>query len=47
MAVGTATQVSAPAPDRFDQLKKLADLRAAGALSDAEFEREKARLLND
>lgn len=33
------------ASDRIDQLKQLADLRASGALTDEEFQREKARLL--
>ncbi|WP_042390844.1 SHOCT domain-containing protein [Streptacidiphilus melanogenes] len=35
----------APAPDRLSQLERLANLRSAGALSDAEFELEKARIL--
>lgn len=39
-----------PPPDdaaqrRLDQLRQLAELRAQGALSEAEFEAEKARLL--
>ena len=38
-------QTAPSAPDKFDQLRKLADLKAAGALSDEEFEREKAKLL--
>jgi len=29
-----------------DQLRKLADLRSGGVLTDAEFEVQKARLLN-
>lgn len=33
------------ASDRISQLKELADLKASGALTDEEFEREKARLL--
>jgi hypothetical protein len=35
------------APDPIARLKELADLRERGALSDAEFERMKAKLLND
>jgi hypothetical protein len=38
-------QAEEPAPDRLSQLERLANLRAAGALSDAEFEQEKARVL--
>jgi len=37
---------SESAPDRIAQLKDLAELREAGALTDAEFEAEKQRLLN-
>jgi len=33
------------APDRFDQLARLGELRSRGILTDAEFEAEKARLL--
>ena len=36
---------AAPAPDKFEQLGKLAALRDSGALTDAEFEAEKAKLL--
>jgi hypothetical protein len=47
---GTAQRAAQPsaapaAPDKFEQLKKLADLKSAGVLSDAEFEAEKAKLL--
>jgi hypothetical protein len=35
----------APAPDRLDELKKLADLKEMGVLTDEEFAAEKARLL--
>ena len=38
-------QAAPAAPDRFDQLRKLADLKAMGVLSDEEFEREKAKIL--
>jgi len=36
---------AAPAPDLISQLKQLSDLKAAGALTDAEFEAAKAKLL--
>ncbi len=36
----------AGAPDRIAQLKELADLKSTGALTDAEFETEKAKILN-
>lgn len=45
-------QVPAPAPssvdggDRLAQLTRLGDLKNAGVLTEAEFEREKARILN-
>jgi hypothetical protein len=35
----------APPPDPVAQLQQLADLRAQGALTDAEFEAQKARIL--
>lgn len=34
-----------PAPDRVQQLKDLADLKAQGILTDGEFEAEKAKIL--
>jgi len=34
------------APDPLDQIKKLADLRDRGVLTDEEFATQKARLLN-
>ena len=34
-----------PAASRLDQLKELAQLKEQGVLTDAEFEREKARIL--
>jgi hypothetical protein len=34
-----------PAPERYAQLKELADLKAQGILSEAEFEVEKAKIL--
>jgi len=33
------------ADDRLDQLQKLGELKAAGALTDAEFEAQKAKIL--
>ena len=36
----------APAPDRFEQLKKLADLKTQGILTEEEFQSEKAKLLS-
>jgi Short C-terminal domain len=36
---------AAPAPDTVTQLKELADLRAQGILTDAEFEAQKAKIL--
>jgi len=38
--------VSPPALDKFEQMKKLADLKEQGILSDEEFQYEKAKLLN-
>lgn len=37
---------AAPVPDKFEQLEKLADLHERGALSETEFEEQKAKLLN-
>jgi uncharacterized Zn finger protein len=36
---------AAPAPDPVAQLKELADLKAQGILTDAEFEAQKAKIL--
>lgn len=41
-AASTATST---ASDRIEQLKQLADLKASGALTDEEFQREKQRVL--
>jgi hypothetical protein len=41
----TDDAAAAAAPSRVDQLAKLAELRASGALTDEEFEAEKRRLL--
>jgi Short C-terminal domain len=40
-----AQPAPAPAPDPIAQLKDLADLKAQGILTDAEFETQKARVL--
>ena len=37
---------AAPVPDKYEQLKELAVLKQQGILSEAEFEVEKAKLLN-
>src|SRR5438034_6643812 len=37
--------VAAPAPDTLTQLRQLADLKAQGILTDAEFEAQKAKIL--
>jgi hypothetical protein len=42
----TTAPVPATEPDPLDQLKRLGDLHAAGALTDAEFAAEKARVLS-
>jgi hypothetical protein len=34
-----------PAPDPYAQLKELADLKAQGVLTDAEFQAQKAKIL--
>jgi hypothetical protein len=34
------------AADKYDQLRKIGELKASGVLSDAEFEAEKAKLLD-
>jgi hypothetical protein len=44
-AAAAAAPAAAPSSDLVDELKKLADLKAAGVLSDAEFEAAKAKLL--
>jgi hypothetical protein len=40
-----AAPPAAPQPDLADQLRKLADLRDAGVLTDDEFAAQKAKLL--
>jgi hypothetical protein len=44
-AAASATTVPAPAAEPLERLEKLNELRAAGALSDAEFEAAKAQIL--
>lgn len=40
-----APAAPAPAPDPLEQLQKLGELKAAGVLTDAEFEAQKAKIL--
>jgi hypothetical protein len=40
-----APMAAEPAPDPLDQLKQLGELKAAGVLTDAEFEAQKAKIL--
>ena len=44
-AAAPAPEPAAPTTDRIAALKDLADLKAQGILTDAEFESEKARIL--
>jgi hypothetical protein len=44
-ATAAAAPAPAPAADPLDRLKKLSELRAAGVLTDAEFEEKKAQIL--
>lgn len=44
-AAAVAAAPPAPAPDPLDRLKKLDELRAAGLLTEAEFQEKKAQLL--
>jgi hypothetical protein len=41
-----ATAASAPGGDMLDQLAKLGELKAAGVLTEAEFQAQKTRILN-
>jgi hypothetical protein len=43
--VQVAPQPVAPAPDPIEQLKELAELKAQGILTDAEFDAQKAKIL--
>ena len=40
-----AAPAAAPAADPLEELKKLGELKAAGVLTDAEFEAQKAKIL--
>jgi hypothetical protein len=42
---GTPSVPSGSSGDRYDQLRKLGELRTAGVLTEAEFQEEKARIL--
>ena len=44
-APGPAHGADAETPDRYDQLRKLAELKASGTISETEFQKEKARIL--
>ena len=44
-APGPSQGADAKTPDRYDQLRKLAELKASGTISETEFEKEKARIL--
>lgn len=44
---GAVSPALPPADDPLDRLKKLNDLRLAGALTDAEFEAQKAKILGE
>jgi|SRR5947209_6788608 len=44
-ARGAVAQAPAPPADPLDEIKKLNDLRLEGALTDAEFEAQKAKIL--
>jgi hypothetical protein len=44
-APGPSRGAAPKTPDRYDQLRKLAELKASGTISDTEFEQEKARIL--
>jgi hypothetical protein len=49
MPAGAAASQAPPAasaPDKFEQLKKLAELKEQGILTDEEFQSEKAKLLS-
>ena len=42
----SAAASSAPVGDRYQQLREISELKQSGVLSEAEFEKEKARILN-
>jgi hypothetical protein len=41
-----ATQAAGPAVDRYEQLRKLGELKSQGILSEEEFQAEKAKILS-
>jgi hypothetical protein len=41
----STTSASRSTGDRYDQLRKITELKQSGTLSEAEFEEEKARIL--
>jgi hypothetical protein len=43
---GTGAPAAAPAADPYERLQKLNELRQAGAISDSEYEQQKAKLLS-
>ena len=43
--VGQVAEAAGPAPDPLDQLKKLAELREADAITPSEYEEHKKKLL--
>jgi hypothetical protein len=43
---GYVQEVAASAPNSADELAKLADLKAKGVITDAEFEQQKAKILS-
>jgi hypothetical protein len=47
MSGGAITPAAPDTEDPLDRLKKLNDLRVAGALTDAEFEAQKAKILGE
>lgn len=42
---GTGSRPTAMLPDKYDQLRKIAELRDRGVLSEQEFQHEKQKLL--
>ena len=44
-ALDSPRPLSAPSGERYDQLRKISELKQSGVLTEAEFEEEKARIL--
>ena len=44
-ALDSSAATSVPAGDRYEQLRKISELKQSGVLTEAEFEEEKARIL--